>query len=81
MSDLVDDIEKIFNRSRHNQIHFGLLEDGIFYIMHSQICVDTTPDLRECDYSIAMDNGFGHPMGENALYHLYILEGKLVGEW
>lgn len=81
MSDLAEHIEKIFDIQRDENIHLGLLEDDVFYIMHSQKCVKHTADLRQCKYSLAMDNGFAHSFSENTVFDLYIEDGRLAGDW
>jgi hypothetical protein len=61
MSELVgaDEIEDLVGYKRHVAIHVGRAESetGTLYILHSKECKSTTPDLRECPYSIAMDRG------------------------
>lgn len=57
MVDLVDPniIETILGLPRHDHHHYGLpKDDGIFYIMHSRECVSNQPDLRDCEFSIAL---------------------------
>jgi hypothetical protein len=58
---LVDpsEIERIVGRKRSNLLHYARLisEDGMFYIMHSLQCVEFEKDLRECPYSLALDEG------------------------
>lgn len=61
MSELVptDQIEEIVGVKRHPNSHYGraVTATQTFYILHSQACVDSTPDLRECPFSTAMDRG------------------------
>ncbi|OZC88338.1 hypothetical protein CH282_09420 [Rhodococcus sp. 06-418-1B] len=61
MSDIVpaDDIEKIVGAPRHHKHHYGraVSEEQRMYILHSQRCLATYQDLRQCPYSIAMDRG------------------------
>lgn len=61
MSDLVNpqSIESIVGVKRHANDHYGraVAAEHTVYILHSQECRDTTPDLRECPYSIALDRG------------------------
>ncbi|MDO8308585.1 MAG: hypothetical protein Q7V58_09570 [Actinomycetota bacterium] len=61
MSDLVpsDRIEGIVGVQRHPAAHFGraVSSEERFYILHSQQCLDTFADLRECPFSIALDGG------------------------
>jgi len=61
MSNLVSPtaIEKIVGVKRHMQAHFGRADSAseTIYILHSQRCLDSGIDLRECRFSIAMDSG------------------------
>lgn len=61
MTDLVDpaDIERIVGRGRSFSDHYAryVASEDRIYILHSQQCVDKTPDLRNCPYSIALDDG------------------------
>lgn len=44
---------------RHATEHWGRAasaEERV-YVLHSQACKDSTPDLRECAFSVALDNG------------------------
>lgn len=67
MSDLVptEDIERIVGIERHPTDHYGRLvsSEAVTYILHSQQCKDSTPDLRDCPYSRALDRGImRHPL-------------------
>lgn len=59
MTNLVsaDDIEKIVGAPRHRTMHLGIAnsEDGQFYILHSKECKSSGIDLRECEFSVALD--------------------------
>jgi hypothetical protein len=61
MSDLVpaDRIEAIVGVSRHPWEHWGraVSAEQTVYILHSVACRDSGIDLRDCAYSIALDNG------------------------
>lgn len=61
MSDLVPttDIERIVGVARHRRAHMGraVSADQTVYILHSQECRDSGIDLRECRFSVALDNG------------------------
>lgn len=61
MTDLVPaaDIERIVGEHRHPHLHLGraVSAEQIVYILHSAGCRDSTPDLRDCDYSRALDLG------------------------
>lgn len=54
-----DQIEHIVGRKRDQTTHYAraVTAEQTVYILHSQQCVDTTPDLRECPYSAALDKG------------------------
>jgi hypothetical protein len=83
MSELVDpaSIEAIVGWPRQPDVHMGRYnsDEGRLYILHSQECLGSGIDLRECEYSIAMDRGdymfhlFDAPMS------LYIYDGRLMG--
>lgn len=61
MSDLVnpDEIEVIVGVKRHSTWHYAhyISDWRVVYILHSFACKETTPDLRTCEYSIALDHG------------------------
>lgn len=61
MSDLVpaDEIEQIVGIQRHRQAHFGraVSAEETVYILHSQRCLDSGIDLRDCVFSQALDRG------------------------
>lgn len=61
MTELVpaEKIETIVGRERHATAHYGraVSEEDTLYILHSQHCLETRGDLRECIYSLALDNG------------------------
>lgn len=59
MTEPVDpnDIERIVGAPRSTYEHMGAIRGGTVYIMHSKRCVRQTPDLRECDFSRALDLG------------------------
>ena len=52
-------IEEIVGVRRHDQAHYGraVSTEQTFYILHSQRCLDSGVDLRECRYSVALDRG------------------------
>lgn len=54
-----DRIEEIVGVERHATEHYGraVSTEQTVYILHSQECKDTTPDLRKCPFSIALDRG------------------------
>lgn len=65
MSDLVDPgrIESIVGVRRHPTEHWGRADsvELTVYVLHSQECRNSTPDLRHCPYSIALDEGIENP--------------------
>lgn len=63
MSDLVpsDQIEKIVGVQRHQTRHYAraVSAEQMIYILHSRDCLDSGLDLRDCEFSLALDNGIG----------------------
>lgn len=61
MTDLVpaSDIECIVGVSRHPTVHYGraVSSEQRVYILHSVACRDSGIDLRDCEYSLALDEG------------------------
>lgn len=61
MSDLVpsEDIERIVGIQRHNVTHYGraVSADQTVYVMHSNRCLNSGIDLRQCPFSLALDEG------------------------
>jgi hypothetical protein len=64
VADLVDpqSIEAIVGVERHATEHYGRAVSGEqeVYVLHSQACRETTPDLRDCAFSVALDRGIEH---------------------
>lgn len=64
MSDLVpaDRIEEVVGAPRHRTEHIGraVSDEQTVYILHSHECRDSGIDLRECEYSVALDLGIDH---------------------
>lgn len=54
-----DQIEVIVGVKRHPTEHWGraVSTEQMVYILHSQECLDSDIDLRDCRYSLALDNG------------------------
>jgi hypothetical protein len=52
-------IEEIVGVKRHRQVHYGraVSTEQTMYILHSQRCLDSGIDLRECRFSVALDRG------------------------
>lgn len=65
MSDLVspDEIEQIVGIQRHATRHYAraVSAEQTVYILHSHKCKDSGRDLRECLFSLALDNGIDEP--------------------
>jgi hypothetical protein len=60
MSEVVEQgIEHIVGSKRHSTDHIAraVSAEQTVYILHSQECEATVPDLRMCPFSIAMDRG------------------------
>lgn len=61
MAELVssDRIEALVGCRRHGSVHLGRLvtADQTVYILHSQRCLDSGIDLRDCVFSQALDRG------------------------
>lgn len=61
MSELVprEDIVNHVGRERHPNDHYGRwnTNEGRIYILHSYECVTKGEDLRQCEYSLALDKG------------------------
>ena len=61
MADLVnpDQLEQIVGARCHPTRHQAraVSAEQTVYILHSQECRDSTPDLRDCPFSVALDNG------------------------
>lgn len=53
------EIEQIVGARRHAHQHLGraVSAEQTVYILHSEKCLDSGIDLRECPYSKALDNG------------------------
>ena len=56
---VADKIEQIVGIKRHTTEHRAraVSAEERVYILHSQECKDRYPDLRDCPYSIALDQG------------------------
>jgi len=52
-------IEQIVGVPRHSRIHYGraVSSEQTMYILHSKNCLKDNPDLRDCEFSVALDNG------------------------
>lgn len=61
MTELVspNKIEQIVGARRHREWHIAraVSAQQKVFILHSQECLAGTPDLRQCAYSVALDQG------------------------
>ena len=82
MTDIVpsEDIESIVGTYRRRYSHIGYADyhTGTFYILHSEICKETCPDLRDCDYSIALDNNGVEVTALDQPKYIMLSEGALI---
>ena len=55
-------IEGIVGAKRHATEHIGraVSAEQRVYILHSRDCLDSGIDLRECEFSVALDRGIEH---------------------
>lgn len=58
-----DAIEKIVGARRHPTRHIGRAVEAeqMVYILHSAECKDSGIDLRDCPFSVALDEGINPP--------------------
>ncbi|WP_449279112.1 hypothetical protein [Leucobacter sp. GX24907] len=78
-----DRIENIVGQRRHKKVHYGraVSAEQTVYILHSHECREANPDLRECDYSEALDEGIDVTEWqgfEDEAVVLYIEDGRLL---
>lgn len=89
MSDLAspDEIEGIVGHRRHDEHHYAraVSSEQMVYVLHSRRCVGSTPDLRDCPYSVALDRGIDHHVPwsrwrhvEDQAVRVEIVDGWLV---
>jgi hypothetical protein len=87
MSEIVpaDEIEKIVGVHRHMTRHVGRAVEAeqTVYILHSHECKDSGIDLRECPFSLALDEGINPPQWVTARatelpVMLEVIGGRLV---
>lgn len=61
MTDIVpaEDIQRIVGTYRREHLHVAraVSADQRVYILHSKACLSIRPDLRECPWSLALDEG------------------------
>lgn len=83
MSDVVpaEDIERIVGVPRHPILHIAraVSAEQTVYILHSKSCLDAYDDLRDCPWSLALDNGIDvGQWEEDAPLAVGILDDRLV---
>lgn len=83
MSQLVDSdrIEAIVGTTRHEVDHYAraVSAEQTVYILHSRACLDTGRDLRDCPYSLALDEGIdAERWVEDVPTVVEIRQGRLV---
>lgn len=85
MSDLVpaDQIEAIVGTIRHPTRHYAraVSAEQTVYILHSHECLASGRDLRECEYSLALDEGideFHWADYEDVAVIVTVRDGELV---
>lgn len=82
MSDkvLADQIEGIVGRRRDSDRHYGraVSDEEVFYILHSDRCLRKYQDLRDCPFSLAMDNRLSFSVEDEVLI-LHVKDGTLYG--
>ena len=54
-----DKIESIVGAQRHTRAHWAraVSKEQTVYVLHSHNCLEDYEDLRDCPYSLALDNG------------------------
>lgn len=87
MSDMVPSemIERIVGMLRHDTAHIARASsrERRVYILHPHTCIDSGIDLRDCEFSIAMDRGIDEDgwMGKtDRPVKLAIADGRLVAD-
>lgn len=83
MSDLVpaDRITEIVGAVRHATAHIGraVSAEQVVYILHSHRCLKSGIDLRQCKYSMALDQGIdADEWAEDVPVRLAVVAGRLV---
>ncbi len=78
-----DEIEQIVGIERHATRHYAraVSAEQTVYILHSKACRDSGGDLRECDFSVALDRGIDEyewSESEDRPVRLVIFRGRLV---
>lgn len=79
------EIESIVGIRRSKTDHYGRAYANTleFYILHSQDCVDSINDLRDCEWSLNLDKGVSPKLWREALEKPVVLgcssEGLVLG--
>jgi hypothetical protein len=76
-----EDIERIVGVPRHPHAHYAraVSREQQVYILHSYMCLGTTRDLRECLFSVALDEGIDlDEWVEDTPLVVDIVDGRLV---
>lgn len=78
-----EQIENIVGAPRDRQRHLAraVSAEQTVYILHSHRCKDSTPDLRECPLSLALDVGIDEDRWSAALdrvTQVAVRDGRLV---
>jgi hypothetical protein len=83
MSDLVapEDIERIVGAARHPRQHYGraVSSEQTVYVLHSKACKDSGIDLRDCPFSLALDQGISQDTWNG--FEDVPVELIIMGEW
>lgn len=84
MTDLVprEQIETIVGSPRQHFRHMAraVSQERTVYILHSFECLESGIDLRECDYSVALDRGIDEACWpqDHCVEALITIDGRLV---
>lgn len=83
MSELVDParIEEIVGVPRHATLHFAraVSAEHTVYVLHSHECKQSGIDLRQCEFSRALDRGIDlRQWVEDVAVQVHIVDGHLV---
>jgi hypothetical protein len=88
MTEHVDqkDVEKIVGATRRRYAHYAraVSAEQKVYLLHSKMCLDTTPDLRECEFSKALDRGIDERIWskyEDRTIGVAVRSGELFPVW
>lgn len=74
-------IERVVGVPRHPLLHIAraVSAEQRVYVLHSKRCLSERPDLRECPFSLALDNGIHvDQWTEDEPVAVEIVDGRLV---